>query len=387
MRAKSVKGNKPEAIRSELNTAMDDGYQPTLAIVFISIKQDRESVCEILRERNIDIIGATSSGEFIDGHQSHGEIVLLLLDINKEHYKVVFRDMRGRDLTSIINETGEQELAVFNNPAYILFSTCFSIEGKMMDATGLMRHLGNILGKDRKIFGGCAGDDATFTGTWIFTDKEEADEGFALLVLDHDKIDMYGRAISGWKPLGKVRTVTKAEGEWLYSLDNQPALELYLRGLGLKMGDGEGAQRDFIEAIGLYHPFMAIDAGDPVLRTPLAIDQEKDAIRLDFPIPEGKHLQFTLPPDFDIVETVLENAAAVRGEKNTDADALLVFSCFGRLSALGPMAQEENEGLHKIWKAPMAGFFTYGEFGRDESGQHEFHSTTCSWVALKQKSL
>jgi hypothetical protein len=38
-----------------------------------------------------------------------------------------------------------------------------------------------------------------------------------------------------------------------------------------------------------------------------------------------------------------------------------------------------------VWNAPMAGFYTYGEFGKGLNGKHEFHSTTCSWVALKEK--
>jgi hypothetical protein len=49
------------------------------------------------------------------------------------------------------------------------------------------------------------------------------------------------------------------------------------------------------------------------------------------------------------------------------------------------MAQQENEGLCGVWKVPMAGFYTYGEYGRALNGKHEFHSTTNSWVALKEK--
>ena len=68
-----------------------------------------------------------------------------------------------------------------------------------------------------------------------------------------------------------------------------------------------------------------------------------------------------------------------------NADALLIFSCAGRLSTLGPMAEQENEGLQQVWNVPMAGFYTYGEFGKGINGKHEFHSTTNSWVALKEK--
>jgi len=90
-----------------------------------------------------------------------------------------------------------------------------------------------------------------------------------------------------------------------------------------------------------------------------------------------------MPPDFDIVETVINKATELKNTTRTEA--LLIFSCAGRLSALGPMANAENEGLHEVWKAPMAGFFTYGEFGKAINGKHEFHSTTCCWVALKEK--
>ena len=40
---------------------MADGFKPKLAIVFISIKQDRKTVSEILHNEGIDIMGATSA--------------------------------------------------------------------------------------------------------------------------------------------------------------------------------------------------------------------------------------------------------------------------------------------------------------------------------------
>ena len=200
----------------------------------------------------------------------------------------------------------------------------------------------------------------------------------------HDKIDIYGMAVSGWKPLGKVRTITRSEGDWIYEIDDQPALDMYLRYLG-ESQEMEGGTKNIFDDIGLYYPFLSLDAGEPVLRTPMMMDKEKNAIKLDFPMPAGKKLQFTMPPDFDIVESVLEHATAFKAKNNADADALLIFSCMGRLSALGPLAQQENDGLYELWNAPMAGFFTYGEYGNDINAKPTFNSTTCSWVALKEK--
>jgi hypothetical protein len=86
------------------------------------------------------------------------------------------------------------------------------------------------------------------------------------------------------------------------------------------------------------------------------------------------------------VENILEEATKIKNKDNEEAEALLIFSCFGRLSALGPLVKLENDGLGEIWNAPMAGFFTYGEYGTSQNGKQEFHSTTCSWVALKEKA-
>ena len=115
------------------------------------------------------------------------------------------------------------------------------------------------------------------------------------------------------------------------------------------------------------------------------INKDQDALKLDFDVPQGTKLRFSVPPDFDIVENVLEKANELKNASEADAEALLIFSCAGRLNALGPLTNLENEGLSEIWKVPMAGFFTYGEYGTNFNGKPGFHSTTCCCVALKEK--
>ncbi len=71
MKAKSIKGKSTEEIKVALAQSMADGYEPTVAFVFISIKQDRKAISTILTENNIDLIGATLSTEFIDGFSAY----------------------------------------------------------------------------------------------------------------------------------------------------------------------------------------------------------------------------------------------------------------------------------------------------------------------------
>lgn len=43
MKAKSIKGNSIDEIKSSLKESMVDGFKPTLALIFISANQERET--------------------------------------------------------------------------------------------------------------------------------------------------------------------------------------------------------------------------------------------------------------------------------------------------------------------------------------------------------
>jgi len=385
MRAKSISGNTAGEIKDALEKSMVDGFAPTIAVVFISIKQDRRAVCNILYKKGIDVIGATSSGEFINGHQSEGEAAIMLFDINKSDYCILFEDIGERTLNEAATNMAKTALQKFNKPAFILCSTLMSPGGKMIDGETLVRTIEKTVGPHVNLFGGMAGDDITFTGTYVFTHDLSTDHGMAALILNEEKINLYGVAFSGWKPMGISRTITKSEANLIYTIDDQPALDIYLRFLG-KDKSSDDNQVKFFDSIGIHYPFQVQrDNREPMMCTPIGYNREKGALICESNVTQGSKFRFSTPPDFDIIETVINKASELKRKIDTGAEALLIFSCAGRLSALGPMAQDENEGLAAVWDAPMAGFYTYGEFGRAINGKHEFHSTTNSWVALKEK--
>jgi hypothetical protein len=385
MQAKSIKGKSPEEIQQALEQSMKEGFKPTLAIAFISIKQDRKAICEILHQNEIDIIGATSSGEFIEGHQDEGAIVVLLLDLNKAYYTILFQNVGNMTVSDAATQMAQAALQYFSNPAFILFSSGLSADGKMMDGETMIRSIENVVGSHASMFGGMAGDDLTFTGTYAFTYNQSTDYGMAALILNEDKVSLHGMAISGWKPIGVTRTVTKSEDNLIYMIDDQPALDMYMRYLGSALPSDDN-KLEFFENLGNQYPIQfEREDREPLMCNPIGFDKEKKALICETNIKQGSRFRFSTPPDFDIVETVINKASDLKNSVQTDADAVLIFSCAGRLASLGPMAQQENDGLAKVWNSPMAGFYSYGEFGRSVNGKHEFHSTTNSWVALKEK--
>jgi len=387
MKAKSIKGNSTEEVKAALELSMADGYIPSVAFVFISIKQDKEAISTMLTENDIDVIGATSSTEFIDGHQDDGSIVILLLNLNRRFYKTFFKSIEENQLEDAAIQLAQSALQAFKNPSFILLTTSLTTDGNMMDGEAIIRNMEKALGKEFNLFGGMAGDDLSFTGSYVFTNNNSTGYGMVALVMDADKINLHGMAISGWKPIGVTKTITKSEGNIVFTIDDDPALEVYMRYLGSAVPNYD-TQLQFFENMGNQYPFqIERDNREPLMCNPIRFDKESKALTFETDVKQGSRFRFSTPPDFDIMETIVQQATELKEstQADADADALLIFSCAGRLAVLGPMAQMENEGLRDLWNAPMAGFYSYGEFGRGINGKHEFHSTTNSWVALKEK--
>jgi hypothetical protein len=386
MKSKSIYGKSPEEIQKALQAAIGDDFIPTLAIVFISIKQDRKAVTEILSKHDIDVFGATSCGEFADGHQSKGEIVILLMDMDRAAYSILFEDMGAHSIREAARQVAISALSRFPNPALIVCSTGVPTPGELFEGMTLVHELSEAIGRERIFFGGMAGDDFTLSGTAVFTQNSETNHGLVALVLNADKVALNGMAITGWKRMGISRKVTKSKGKLLYSIDGKPAVDMYLKYLGKSE---EGADREFnlLDELSFNYPFIVEreNSHEILIKGPIMIDHEENALVMDQEMQEGETFWFSVPPDFDIVEEIIHEAREAKNYFGDDADALLVFSCAGREPALGPLVTMENEGLAEVWNSPMAGFFTYGEFGRAKNGQQHYHSTACCWVALKEK--
>lgn len=383
MKAKSIKGKTPAEIQAALEQNVSDGFKPTLALVFISIKNDFDAVCRLLNEHKIQIFGATSSGEFIDGDISNGAIVILLLDINPSYFKILLQDYRDKDLDIVAKEMTLSAKEIFKNPSFII-SASIHITDKSALLVGepLIKAIESIAGKETIIWGGRAGDDFAFNETVVFTNHQSTKRGIIMLVFDGDKILVRGEAASGLKPVGTEKIITKAIDNWVYEIDHQPAAEMVLRYLGIKLSQEEAETFFPKEGIMLS---VSREKGDPVIRGVGVFNWNDKSFSALASIQQGDKIQLTLPPDFEVVEEVSSNAEKVRREEVQEADALVLFSCIGRLGQFGPLIGDEIEGVRKAFNVPMAGFFTYGEFGRAKNGNNEFHNSTCCWVALKEK--
>lgn len=379
MKARSIKGKSPEEIQSALKSCMEDGFTPTLAIVFMSISQDRNAVCALLDNFGISIFGATTNGEFIDERTEKGSIAILLLDIDRKYFQIYFEEYPEKNYREITNRIAHKAKKTFAVPA-------FFIAGSNMetDAEELLFGFEDVVGKDVNVYGGMAGDDFTFSDQFVFTNDKSSLRGLVCLALDEEKIMIKGVATCGWKAVGTVRTVTKSSGNHVYTIDNTPVLDITTKYGGLEnvTPENEGL---LLEIAANFPLQLQREKGDPVMRPGLVIDWTDHSFYCSGSVPEGSKIRFSLPPDLDVMEKVIKGVENLKATHMPDADALVVFSCAGRILSLGPLMSQEIEGIKAVWNVPMLGMFSNAELARATGGNLEMHNLTTCCVALKEK--
>ena len=395
MKSKSIKGHSTEEIKLAFTESLSDNFKPTLAIVFLSIKQDRDAVCELLNKAGITIFGATTAGEFIDGDIEEGSIVMMLLDINRDYFKLEFLETSEQTTLEDAKKLGVIGNETFTNPAFIIATGGIFIDGDQIIEgiqQGFGKSVSSVVTEQRRstdrevtIFGGMAGDDLIAEKPLVFTNGKSKDNALIALIIDEDNIDVRGIATCGWKAIGTTKTVTKSEANIVYTIDDKPALDMVMKYLGLDI-DFDTGVNDVLTNIGAYYPLqLERENVAPVMRTAMWGNKEDRSLICAGNVPQGSKVRFSLPPDFDAIEKVVEECMEVKQEKQPEADAMIMFSCISRHLSFGIMMSEEIEQVQQVWDAPMIGLFTYGEFGKSKTGKHEFHNNTCCIVALKEK--
>lgn len=378
MQAKSIIAKTVELFDLAMAECITDGFKPTLAFVFLSISQDREAICKILKEKDIAIFGATTSGEFIDGEIEEGSIAVMLLDIKTDYFKLTFYESGETSTYENACKLGLEGKDTFKNPAFIIVSGWLSNDGE-----NIVDGISKGFGSEVTIYGGMAGDDLKLEGPLVFTNEKSSKNGLLALIIDEDHIEINGIATCGWQAIGTPKTITKSEGNIVYTIDDRPALDIIMKYLGVDIDFSIG--KEIVTQIGAYYPLqMEREGVAPVMRTAMFANLENRSLICAGNVPQGSKVRFSLPPDFDVIEKVVAECKGLKDEQQPQADAIIMFSCISRHLSFGILIKEEIDQVKKVWDTPMVGFFSYGEFGRSKTGKHEFHNNTCCVVVLKE---
>jgi hypothetical protein len=366
-----------EDVEANIMEALNNGLAPNLGIIFTSVKLGIERLSEALGIYDIAFLGASTDGEIIaNGHEKivrEGNAVVSLIKCEKDVFKVRLFRGSGRISFDVGREVGCWGASQFTRPGFILASG-----GLHADGEELVKGVLSVTGLETPVFGGLAGDDKAFKKTFAFTNGEYTDNGIVALVLDRDRIELDGIATSGWIGIGAEKKITRASGNIVYTIDNQPALEIYKKYLNITDND--------LPQIGVDYPLMLMrEDGSSVLRAVMDVERSSGALIFAGTVPQGSRVRFSSSSGFNVVEHVKRDLDAY-SRVFPEADHLILFSCMARHLALGPMVDEEILAAHERWNAPLIGFFTYGEIGKNLTGRYDFFNETFTLAALKEKA-
>ncbi len=376
MQIKSFTAKSPEGVAEEIALLKSDGFSPNLALLFCSIKIDLEEVASTFDRLGIDMIGASTAGEIVNEDVHDGVVTGLLLEINPSWYKIFSAEYDSDNPFNTCKTIGAGAIERFKNPSIMAMSGGVSI-----DAEQIVYGLKAGAQGEVPIFGGLAADDLNITKTYAFTRNGVTSNGIAVVAFDNDKVELKGLATSGWEGVGMENTITHAEGNIVYTINNEPAVRAFVKYFGYFDNDSTGE----VSEMSAQYPLQIMrEDGTAILRAPLMHIKENGALVLAGGVKNGDKFRFSIAPGFEVIDQTI--AEFGEWKKHTvEADGLVLFSCKGRHSALGPLIEDEVKGIYNFWKKPMIGFFTYGEIGPTKNGICEFHNETCSLVVIRER--
>ena len=365
-------------IDAQINASRVGGFAPTLGIAFASVNFGIEPLSEALGKYNdISFLGASTDGEIIangEGTVVHeGTAAISLIDCDKEAFRLQLFRGNGKKSFDVGQEVANWGVKQFARPGFIVASG-----GLHADGDEFLKGIISVAGPDTPVFGGLAGDNKAFKTTFAFTNGQHTTDGIAALVLDTDKIELDGIAIGGWSGIGAEKTITKAEGNVVYTIDNEPAMEVYKKYLSITDND--------LPQIGVEYPLMLTrDDGSSILRAVMDVKRDTGALVFAGTVPQGSRVRFSSSSGVDVIEQVKRDLDAY-GKKHPQADHLILFSCMARHLALGPMIDEEILAAYEKWNVPLIGFFSYGEIGKGLTGKCDFFNETFALATLREKA-
>lgn len=230
-------------------------------------------------------------------------------------------------------------------------------EGSFINGSSLINGLEEAIGSSVSITGGMCGDDAKFEKT-LASYNEKPKEGEVVLIGFYgDTLEISFASYGGWQPFGPQRIITRSEGNILYEIDGQPALELYKKYLGEKAN--ELPQASLLYPLNVTPP----GTGNAIVRTILNIDNDNQSMILAGDAPQNSRVQLMMASVDSIANGA--NLAAQDAMRNRTAkpDLAILISCVGRKLVMDQRVEEELEEVKSVLdaKTVLTGFYSYGE--------------------------
>ena len=361
--------------------AIDGRDDAALLIVFCSESYDLDALSRGIASeaRGTPLIGCSTAGEIATSGPADASIVVTAL--GGPGFSIatgVSTDASG-DLRRAASDAVRASMAGIESRTHsvVLLLT----DGLGGDQMEVIRGAYEVVGAEIPLVGGCAGDDLKMRRTYqFFGDRVVSDAVVAATISSDAPIGIGVQ--HGWRHVGDPMLVTRSVGNRVESLDDQPALDVYLRRLNAPAEAHHDP--DAFTRFALTHPLGITRRSGAEVRFVAEADFESRSLVCIASLPQGG-LAWIMEGDEHSVLAATDGACdeALAALQGGEPIGMLAFDCIARRGVLG------DAGIHReiariatfAHSAPVAGFYTYGEIART-TGRQGFHNQTLVVLAL-----
>ena len=360
---------------------------PKLAVVFVSPAYEGLDGVPRLVEKElgaVPLVGGTSGGAVFDGQgvAPRGALVALIGG-DGVRATTVSAPTHSPELIDVV-PAGALLHAEADRAAHeglgealcLVFAPAMHVDGEVLVAA-----VRKGAGTRMQLAGALVGDDFTFDRCRVFADGgARADRVALAAVFTTAPAGVVAR--HGWRPVGPPHVVSRSDGAWLLEIDGRRALDTWLADVRAADGNPPADGRELLVYLANHHP-LGIGAPtlvEPLVRAPVAL-REDGAVRLAAGITEGTRVRVMRASAREMLDASRQAAELAVERVGGSAAGGLVFSCSGRLAALGDRFAEEPAGIARALDAPVAGACVFGEIARAHREIDAFHNTTAVVVA------
>ncbi len=383
IRAVSLVASGADDLESHLLVHEARNLHANVAVIFVG-----ENICDgtILRPlltRGIRCFAACAAETITGSRVQRDQLSVLLLELPENSFRLqVFRSGNPASAGKTIGqEIAAAAALAFKKPALLLLIAGGGLDPRPEE---LLRDVRAAL-PQAPVYGGMASSYGRFARPPVFDEQGIPLESAAVaLILDSAQMHVSGLAVSGWRELGTAKTITRATGNKVYSIEGIPAVEFYRRYFGLlAAADAQNNLDPELRAASEYLLLLRRADGTEVLRAALRFDPVEGAVYYGGEIPEGAQARFCSPNvESTMAEAISEMQSFRERHTAARADAVLLFNCAIRARAYGPLVEREIERIYDLWHAPVVGFHSWGEIGDTPGMQCDFHNTVISTVTF-----
>ena len=350
-----------------------------LIVVFASPSHDLAALLGGIRghTRTTPLIGCSTAGEIASDGPGDASVVVAAFG----GPGFVVRTSVARGVSTRMRDAGAQVAAVAgeapNHPHHALLLLADGLAG---DMTELVRGAYSMLGATTPLVGGCAGDDLSMKRTHQLWEGEVLEDAVVAAWLASDAPLGIG-VQHGWRRVGEPMLVTGSEGNKVLTLDERPALDVYLELLN-PPAEAHRSPADFT-TFALTHPLGLSRRSGEEVRFLAGADMDERSLNCIAAVPSGS-LVWVMEGDVDSVMVATDAACREAIEALGDHTPLgvLAFDCIARRAVLGDAGiKREIDCIAAHTGAPVAGFYTYGEIARTH-GVNGFHNQTLVVLAV-----